>query len=105
MKRQIIDQPKDPFHRSFFWWMLRQKRQREKFDCIEFFPSRMSQTAIAFSLQRKKRLAFCLSVRGFTNPPICQTFSNNAGYRLRHTFRIARLAGVPFVIPLAEIAV
>src|ERR1700716_283025 len=56
------------------------------------------------SLQRIKRLAFCLSVRGFTNSPICQALSDNAGYRLTHTGGIGRLAGIPFVIPLAEIA-
>ena len=55
--------------------------------------------------QRMKARAFCLSVRGFTNPPICQALSDNARYRLRHAVGIGRLAGVPFVIPLAEIAV
>jgi hypothetical protein len=34
--------------------------------------------------------AFCLSVRGFVSPPIGEALPDDAGYRLRHAFRIAR---------------
>jgi hypothetical protein len=67
--------------------------------------SSMKLFSYCLSRQRMKARAFCLCVRGFTNPPIGKTLSNNAGYRLRHAFYIGRLTGVPFEIPLAETAV
>jgi hypothetical protein len=58
----------------------------------------MKQFTYCLLRQRRKARAFCLTVRGFTNPPIGKALSDNAWYRLRHAVGIGRLAGIPFVI-------
>lgn len=54
--------------------------------------------------QRRNARAFCLGVRGFTNPPISKALSFDALGNERRAFIIASLAGVPFEIPLREVA-
>src|SRR6202022_4523640 len=51
-----------------------------------------------------KRLAFCLSVRGFVSRPVRETLALDTFEGSCRTFPICHLAGVPLEIPFREIA-